>query len=72
MLALLGLRPDKFFQKKKKKKRKPFPLETKGKAVKVFEKKNANEIKDRINNIFRCYYQNKESKSHFIFKTRRA
>ncbi len=39
MLALLGLRPDKFFQKKKKKKRKPFPLETKGKAVKVFEKK---------------------------------
>ncbi len=39
MLALLGLRPDKFFQKKKKKKRKPFPLEAKGKAVKVFGKK---------------------------------
>ncbi len=39
MLALLGLRPDKFFQKKKKKKRKPFPLEAKGKAVMVFGKK---------------------------------
>jgi hypothetical protein len=39
MLALLGLRPDKYFQKKKKKKRKPFPLEAKGKAVKVFGKK---------------------------------
>jgi hypothetical protein len=39
MLALLGLRPDKFFQKKKKKKRKPFQKVANGRLSRFLRKK---------------------------------
>ena len=45
MLALLGLRPNKFFQKKKKKKKKAISKGGKRKAVKVFDKKVMRRIK---------------------------
>ena len=45
MLALLGLRPNKFFQKKKKKKKKAISKGGKRKAVKVFDKKVLTRLK---------------------------
>ncbi len=45
MLALLGLRPNKFFQKKKKEKKKAISKGGKWKAVKVFDKKVLTRLK---------------------------